>query len=136
MKKYKGNVLKLRSNLFFRIILCMVLMLFGALYVRFSNSCVAYTNNDDIEKYNQKIQIASVHNSMNYCIDEEVIYVNLNEKENEYVMANLDTCNKYPENWIGNFNKKIIALQKIFPSGKYWNHMGKEATNPEKSNNM
>ena len=136
MKKYKGNVLKLRSNLFFRIILCMVLMLFGALYVRFSNSCVAYTNNDDTEKYNQRIQIASVNNGKNYCADEEVIYVNLNEKENEYVMANLDTCDKYPENWIGNFNKKIIALQKIFPSGKYWNHMGKKATNPEKSNNM
>lgn len=133
----KKNILKIRSNLFFRVLLCMILLLFGAMYVRFSNSCLAFTKSVDLYEINtHEIQIASVKDDMSFIFDEDTIYVNLNEKQNEYIIANLDTSDKYPENWIGNFNKKIIALQKIFPSGKYWNHMGQEATNPEETNNI
>jgi len=135
MKKYKGSISKIKSNLFFRFLLCMILLLFGAAIVKLSNSCIAFARIPDAYEINsKKIKRASDQSETSFVVDEDVIVVNLNEKK--YIVANKNTSNKYPKNWIGNFNKKILVLQKIFPSGKYWNHMGQDATNPKESNNI
>ncbi len=137
MKKFKANILKLKSNLFVRVLLCMILLIFGAMFVRFSNSCIAFAKNEDMSEFNsQKIQNVSVRKDMKFVISEDITEVNSREKDDEYIVANLNSADNYPENWISNFNKKIVYLQRIFPSGKYWNHMGKEATNSEETNNI
>lgn len=41
-----------------------------------------------------------------------------------YITASMSSANQYPEGWLEDFNNKIISLQKEFPKGYYWNHMG------------
>lgn len=147
MRKYRYKVSKLKSNLFLRMVLCLCLLMFGALFVRFSNYMVTYAKTSD----------ADVNEDEN-----EVIYININQNNDSndyielyednknsikssetekvlaesYVTASLENADKYPQNWIRNFNNQIIILQNTFPSGKYWNHMGKEAANANETNNI
>ena len=158
MVKYKVLMSKLMSNLFIRTILCIVLMMFGAMFVRFSNSMTTFAQNIDVSEINKQKAFSNSQNN------NDVIFINLNEKdnyvsakdmfeqiynqasvqefveveslENQYITACENNSNEYPENWVNEFNKKIIVLQNIFQSGKYWNHMGQDATNPEETNNI
>ncbi len=41
-----------------------------------------------------------------------------------YVTASISSASQYPDGWLENFNNQIIQLQKEFPKGYYWNHMG------------
>ncbi len=45
-------------------------------------------------------------------------------QEDKYITASLVSKKEYPDEWLEDFNKKIIELQKEFPSGTYWNHAG------------
>lgn len=155
MVKYKNIMSKLMSNLFFRVILCMFLLMFGAMFVRFSSSMTSFAKNiDDLEINNQSTD------NLNNCGKDDAVYINLNENddytsynnllnkinsnqdieieldESQYVTSSLNSSDEYPENWINDFNEKIIILQNVFPNGKYWNHMGHEASNPEETNNI
>lgn len=47
-----------------------------------------------------------------------------NNTTHTYVTASMASTNEYSEEWLNNFNKQIINLQKEFPKGYYWNHMG------------
>lgn len=158
MVKYKVLMSKLMSNLFIRTILCIMLMMFGAMFVRFSNSMTAFAQNIDVSEINEQNLVSNTQSN------NDVIYINLNEKENnittndmleqiaeqaglqefveiqssenQYIIASESNLDEYPENWINDFNRKIILLQNIFPDGKYWNHMGQDASNPEETNNI
>ena len=137
MKKYNMLISKLMSNIFFRIILCMFLLVFGAMYVRYSNSMISYAikadNIEVIKQYEQQISKDNlgVDNGCESDNGEE----NFNENIDKYVTASLNQ-ESYSNEWIIDFNNKIIELQKIFPEGKFWNHMGLEATNSEVTNNI
>ena len=158
MVKYKVLISKLMSNLFVRTILCIILMMFGAMFVRFSNSMTAFAQSIDVSEINEQNLVSNTQSN------NDVIYINLNEKENnittndmleqiaeqaglqefveiqssenQYIIASESNLDEYPENWINDFNRKIILLQNIFPDGKYWNHMGQDASNPEETNNI
>ena len=133
-------------------------MMFGAMFVRFSNSMTAFAQNIDVSEINEQNSVSNTQSN------NDVIYINLNEKENnittndmleqiaeqaglqefveiqssenQYIIASESNLDEYPENWINDFNRKIILLQNIFPDGKYWNHMGQDASNPEETNNI
>ena len=158
MVKYKVLISKLMSNLFVRTILCIILMMFGAMFVRFSNSMTAFAQSIDVSEINEQNLVSNTQSN------NDVIYINLNEKENnittndmleqiaeqaglqefveiqssenQYIIASESNLDEYPENWINDFNRKIILLQNIFPDGKYWNHMGQDTSNPEETNNI
>lgn len=158
MVKYKVLMSKLMSNLFVRTILCIILMMFGAMFVRFSNSMTTFAQSIDVSEINEQNSVSNTQSN------NDVIYINLNEKENnittndmleqiaeqvglqefveiqssenQYIIASESNLDEYPENWINDFNKKIILLQNTFPNGKYWNHMGQDASNPEETNNI
>lgn len=115
---------KLKINMFFRCILCLILLMFGAVVVRFS-STVSFANNIDI---GPSIEAKEKK-------DDNIVEFD-NELYEKYVLASSDNLNDYPQDWIKLFNYKMIELQDIFPSGMYWNHMGKDQTNPEETNNI
>ena len=48
---------------------------------------------------------------------------NTTQKTN-YITASKQNASLYPDGWIDNFNQIIIELQKKYPNGEYWNHMG------------
>lgn len=128
MIKYKTKMSKLMSNIFVRILLCMVLLVIGAMFVKFSSYA---KKAEPTETNNQKTQYTSGLDDINKE-DSSVIYVDLRK----YVISSQENAEDYPENWINDFNDKIIVLQNVFPNNKYWNHMGEEATNPGETNNL
>lgn len=147
MRKHRYKVSKLKTNLFLRMMLCLCLLAFGAMIVRFGNNMVAYAKSfdaDENETANDEVyvNINEIDYSDDYIeIAEDNKYNSkYNTEENlltkEYVTASVENSDNYPQNWIGDFNNKIIILQNIFPSGKYWNHMGKEATSGNETNNI
>jgi len=52
--------------------------------------------------------------TINIADSEIITYFHVKSTQNE----------KYPEGWLDEFNEKITELQKEFPNGMYWNHMG------------
>ena len=90
------------------------------------------TNNNGTDEYlevsNKKQEI-----SWNSVLER---YIENEYDDENYIIASLDTTDKYPENWINSFNNRIIILQNIFQTGKYWNHMGQDATDPSETNNI
>lgn len=46
------------------------------------------------------------------------------ESTSKQSTSSTTSTNQYSEEWVKEFNNKIISLQKEFPSGYYWNHMG------------
>lgn len=64
-----------------------------------------------------KTQINQTNN-----VKEENIVTEINN--DKYITASMELANEYPEGFIEEFNSKIIDLQKEFPKGYYWNHMG------------
>lgn len=150
MVKYKKIIPKLMSNAFFRILLCMIVLTFGAMFVRLSNSMASLARNNETSELSSQVNKKQFN-------EEEVININLNESENniyetnndsldkyteietfdeQYVVASLNNENNYPKYWLKMFNKKIILLQKEFPTGKYWNHMGQEINNLNEANTV
>ena len=157
MARYKSIISKLMSNLFFRVLLCMIILMFGAMFVRFSNSMTSFGKNIDgyeinnPNAYNENNNNKASNDAMHINLSENedsISYNNLLNKintnqdmgielsETQYVTASFDNSNKYPENWISEFNEKIMILQTVFPDGKYWNHMGQKASNPNETNNI
>ena len=134
MVKYKELISKLMSNLFFRTLLCMGLLMFGALFVRFSSSFTIYAKNiDEIELGENQFFI--IENTLQRMFNDKTSRVKCNISSS-YIIASINNSDDYPKNWIDEFNKKIIILQEMFPNGKYWNHMGKEQSNPKETNNV
>ncbi|MBR4261392.1 MAG: hypothetical protein IKQ33_05540 [Clostridia bacterium] len=151
MVRYNNVLSKLMSNIFFRIILCMILMIFGAMFVRFSSSMTSFARNNEAAEANKQSNLSQ--------INDEISYSDLNEVENsidetndindspeiinemelsdeQYVVASMDREDEYPKGWLKLFNEKIVLLQKMFPTGKYWNHMGLEPSNSKETNNI
>lgn len=210
----------MKSNFFLRLLLCLCLFVFGALFARFTSEISAYARSNDnnvknqVEvKNNNAENIDKIGNDKNEASDnqnkvsdkqnkasdnqnkklseknqDEVLYVGLENSidtqksesnevdegkkkkkvsiydeyveiaqetrlenifklfgarmdlyKEKYVLASSNSKQKnrqYPENWINEFNKKIIILQNLFPDGKYWNHMGKEKSNSKVTNNI
>lgn len=162
MVRYNNVISRLMSNIFFKMLLCIILLIFGALFVKFSSSMTSFArNNEKSNSNNQNVQGQYDDSNVN---SEETICVNLNDNDNnisenelvkkyvvdssfqeyqeidssdiEYVIASVYNKNDYSENWIKQFNKKIVFLQKVFPTGKYWNHMGLEPSNSKETNNI
>ena len=52
---------------------------------------------------------------------------NITPKTN-YITASKQNANLYPDGWIDKFNEIIIELQKQYPNGAYWNHMGYDSS--------
>lgn len=150
MVKYRSLIQKLMSNVFFRIILCMIVLTFGAMFVKFSNSMASYARNveyTDSNKQNAQVlqetvkedKISSSNNTNNnkYKIDNSWIeYIKTDSEDSQFITVATENLSQYPEGWGEVFNKKIVFLQKIFPTGKYWNHMGLDQSNPEETNNI
>jgi len=84
----------------------------------------------------QKVEVPKENDTILTVKKEEQVKVTTEkteQKKNEstvknntsgYITASLTSADKYPEGWVQDFNKKIISLQKEFPKGYYWNHMG------------
>ena len=131
MVKYSSKIKKIVSSLFFRVVLCMFLLVCGAMFVRFSNSMVSLAQSENVSKNED---IISSDESVNLDTS-DLIYVDLS-KSNDTITNDSFYHQVYPENWLEEFNEKVALLQEIFPSGKYWNHMGQNASNPGETNNI
>lgn len=69
---------------------------------------------NNYENYNNLYINNVTKYDVNECYDD---FVNQN-----FIVASLDSKENYPKDWLENFNRKIIQLQKEFPSDMYWNH--------------
>jgi hypothetical protein len=134
MAKSKEMMLKLMSNLFFKTIACLSLLMFGAVFVKFSSSFATYARDVDYIQTSNN-QFIMIDNTVFTAVKDKIFVSDLSNSIN-YITATVNDYDIYPENWINEFNEKIIELQNVFPNGKYWNHMGQEATNPGETNNI
>jgi len=137
MNKVAQNIGLVTLKVIIRILLIISLVLFVIIILKFRNSVATFAgnmDNVDNEKNDEAIYVNTNNESDNKNEYENL--VESNSENNRYLLAFMDSKDKYPEGWINEFNIKIIELQKKFPNGKYWNHMGQKPTYKRKTNNV
>ncbi len=77
---------------------------------------------DEENQINKKIEI--IENTFKEIVERIYVSNESNVKGTEYITASTDSSYQYPDEWLEEFNEKIIQFQMEFPDGMYWNHMG------------
>lgn len=122
MKKIYEKMICMMSKICLRILLIIFIILIISMVTKFKENLAAFA-----EKV-ENISKQDINN--NY----ELVEIKL---ESEYITAVNNLNNDlYPDGWVEDFNEKIIELQKIFPTGTYWNHMGNNPMNPGETNSI
>lgn len=149
MNKLLKRVVLIASKVLLRIFLIVIFLLVTSVLLNVNRTMVAFAevienSNDYAENFDSEVEVSDFYAKgldlnnerlnliekvrENYKLDIEQIgkIVSRNDnivKNNKYVLVSTESADEYPEEWIENFNKKLIVLQKMFPKGAYWNHM-------------
>lgn len=131
MNYYLKRVIVITFKVIVRVAAVVGVMLLLSLLLKFSASMhsleenVVFLGDDSVE-----VCYVDMDDVETKGVDEGDVDGKTNVKESTgndgYVVASSDSADEYPDGWLESFNSRIIELQKIFPKGMYWNHMGCE----------
>lgn len=128
MKNFLENIAKLVSKIFLRIILIILFFFVISTIAKFNKNVLAFA---------ETVEELSISKSQN---DDDKIFDILEKNQTKifdnFIIASMQSSSQYPQNWLNEFNKKIIELQVIFPNNMYWNHMNGKPSNPYENNNI
>ncbi len=128
MKNIIENMAKLVSKIILRIFLIILFFFIILAITKINKNVLAFA--ETVEALGN----SNTDNNENKFF--KILEENQNQINNKYITASMQSSNQYPQNWLNEFNKKIIELQLIFPNDMYWNHMGGKSSNPHENNNM
>ena len=116
MKNIIENMAKLVSKIILRIFLIILFFFIILAITKINKNVLAFA--ETVEALGN----SNTDNNENKFF--KILEENQNQINNKYITASMQSSNQYPQNWLNEFNKKIIELQLIFPNDMYWNHMG------------
>lgn len=122
----------------FRILIILIIIMFIIIFVvilknknklqfksvetntKLSNSNIQH-NNESFNSINEESTLIVEINNSAYKTIKKEIGKHLNAQN--YITVSARQGDNYTDEWIKEFNAKIIKLQMQFPDGTYWNHM-------------